>query len=247
MSTRRREAPTTATAVAPFVVRWDARGQPLPRCPVHAGRRRPILPRGHEAPPWLDTGPAGEPFEFCAHVRRLCEDITARCESLGHIDVSRILFGFTQARNGRSHGLQARVTPLRFRHGALTRTHRGTPFQVQRYFVDGREMLYVIAFCLPRFLDRDFDDKFVTLFHELYHISPMFDGDLRRHAGRYDVHTSSQHRYDQEMGGLAREYLSNGADRARHGFLRLSFAQLLQRHGSIVGYKIPRPKLIPLR
>ena len=32
-----------------------------------------------------------------------------------------------------------------------------------------------------------------------------------------------------------------------HGFLRLSFAQLLQRHGSIVGYKVPRPKLIPLR
>jgi hypothetical protein len=247
MSTRRREAPTAAIAVAPFVVRWDARSQPLPTCPVQAGRRRPILPRGHEAPPWLETGPADEPFDFCTHVRRLCEDITARCESLAHIDVSRILFGFTQARNGRSHGLQARVTPLRFRDGTMTRMHRGTPFQVQRYFVDGREMLYVIAFCLPRFLDRDFDDKFVTLFHELYHISPTFDGDLRRHAGRYDVHTSSQHRYDEEMGGLAREYLSNGADRARHSFLRLSFAQLLQRHGSIVGYKVPRPKLIPLR
>jgi hypothetical protein len=247
MSTRRREASATQAAVPPLVVCWHGTTRPVPLCRVRAGRRHPILPRGHEAPPWLETGPAGNAFDFCGHIRRLCEDIAARCESLKHVDVSRILFGFTQARNGRSHGLQARVTPLRFRNGSLTRRHRGVPFQVQRYFVDDREILYVITFCLPRFLDRDFDDKFVTLFHELYHISPTFDGDLRRHHGRYDVHTSSQQRYDQEMAELAREYLSNGADRSRHAFLRLSFAQLLQRHGSVIGLKVPRPKLIPLR
>src|SRR5206468_1851711 len=82
-------------------------------------------------------------------------------------------------------GLQARVTPLRFAHGALVRRRRGVSFQVQRYFVDGAEMLYLVTFCLPRFLDQTFDDKFITLFHELFHISPAFDGDLRRHGGRY--------------------------------------------------------------
>ena len=61
-------------------------------------------------------------------------------------------------------------------------------------------MLYVMTFCLPRFLNQDFDEKIVTLFHELYHISPAFDGDLRRHGGRYQVHTHSQKNYDEEMG-----------------------------------------------
>ncbi len=55
---------------------------------------------------------------------------------------------------------------------------RGRYYQVQRYFVDGHEMLYVMAFCMPRFLDQSFEDKLITLFHELYHINPRFDGDL---------------------------------------------------------------------
>ena len=60
-------------------------------------------------------------------------------------------------------------------------------------------MLYLVTFCLPRFLDRPFNDKFVTLFHELYHIGPAFDGDLRRHEGRCAIHTHSKRRYDAHM------------------------------------------------
>jgi hypothetical protein len=119
-------------------------------------------------------------------------------------------------------------------------------YQVQRYFVDSRDILYLVTFCLPRFLDLDFDEKFVTLFHELYHISPAFDGDLRRHDGRYSVHSHSQRLYDEHMAHLARAYLNDGADPNLHGFLRLDFAQLQCRHGSVVGVMVPRPKIIPL-
>jgi hypothetical protein len=160
------------------------------------------------------------------------------------VDVSRLLFAATQARSGRPHGLQARVTPLRFRDGQLIRQRRGLAYQVQRYFVEGREMLYVVTFCLPRFLDQDFDDKFITLFHELYHISPAFDGDLRRHEGRYAIHSHSKHCYDAHMADLARSYLANGADPALHAFLRLNFAELQHRHGQVLGVVVPRPKLI---
>jgi hypothetical protein len=201
---------------------------------------------GLEAPPWLLTGPAGQPFDFCAHVNRLCADIVRHCADLRHIDVSRLLFAVTQARSGQRHGLQARVTPLRFRHGQLTRRRRGACYQVQRYVVDGREMLYLVTFCLPRFLDQDFDDKFITLFHELYHISPGFEGDLRRHEGRYALHSRSKRAYDAHMADLARAYLSNGAEQSLHAFLRLNFAQLEHRHGSVVGVVVPRPRLLPV-
>jgi predicted metallopeptidase len=201
---------------------------------------------GLEAPPWLDTGDHGQPFDFCSHVRRLCEDITNRCEDLRHIDVSRVLLGVTQARSGVRHGLQARVTPLRFRHGMTTRRRDGVLYQVQRYFIDGREMLYLVTFCLPRFLDQSFDDKFITLFHELYHISPAFEGDLRRHSGRCALHTRSQRAYDAQMAVMARAYLASGADPALHAFLRLDFAQLAHRHGSVVGVTVPRPRLLPI-
>jgi hypothetical protein len=235
-----------ALAGPPFVLRWDEPSKPLPLRPVRAPLRAPGRAAGLQAPDWLPTGPPDQPFDFCGHVRRLCVDMVARCEELGHIDVSRLLFGMTQARSGRLHGLQARVTPLRFRDGCLRRQRHGIPYQVQRYIVGGREMLYLVTFYLPRFLDQDFDEKFITLFHELYHISPSFDGDLRRHAGRYSVHSHSKRCYDKHMAHLARAYLSSGADPRLHAFLRMNFAQLQQRHGQVAAVVVPRPKLIPV-
>lgn len=240
--TRPRQAPRPL----PLVHRWDDDRRPLPvravQRPPHGHRRA----AGLEAPPWLPTGPEGEPFDFSAAVAALCKDIARHCDELSHIDADQLLFGITQARNGRVHGLQARVTPLRFRGGTLTRRRQGVDYLVQRYFVGPTEKLYLVTFCLPRFLDQDFDDKMITLFHELYHVSPSFDGDLRRHAGRYEVHTRSQELYDKHMAQLARGYLSNGADRSLHTFLRLNFAQLEHRHGSVTGVVVPRPRLLPV-
>jgi len=241
----RREGQTIAEAL-PLVLSWEGGQNPLPVRPVRVpGRGRP-RPLGLEAPEWYQSGSPGRPFDFCGHVRRLCEDVARRCPELAHIDVGRLLFGMTQARSGRRHGLQARVTPLRFDEGRLTRRRRGVAYQVQRYLVDGCDMLYLVTFCLPRFLDQEFDDKFVTLFHELYHISPEFDGDLRRHDGRYDLHSHSKKDYDRHMAELARAYLATKPDPALYGFLRLNFAQLKHRHGCVAGVVVPRPKLIPV-
>jgi hypothetical protein len=230
----------------PTILQWQEPDNPLPVRAVQLPARTRPRTLGLEAPPWFQTGLAHRPFDFSGHVRRLCADIVRRCPELGHIDVSRLLFGMTQARSGQAHGLQARVTPLRFRHGRLTRCRRDGAYQVQRYFVGQREMLYLVTFCLPRFLDQDFDDKFITLFHELYHISPNFEGDLRRHEGRYALHSHSKREYDAHMAHLARAYLAGGPDRALHDFLRLNFAQLRHRHGSVLGVVVPRPRLIPI-
>jgi hypothetical protein len=236
----------------PLILRWSASARPLPVRAVQAARTQArsasagTAPLGSEAPPWLVTGPADAPFDFCGHVERLCADVAARCPALAHVRAGGLLIGVTQARSGRRHGLQARVTPLRFAGGRLTRQRRGVCYQVQRYFVEEREVLYLVTFCLPRFLDQSFDDKFITVFHELYHISPAFDGDLRRHPGRCAIHSHSKRRYDEEMAALAREYLATRPDPALHAFLRLNFAQLRRRHGSVVGGVVPRPKLIPV-
>jgi hypothetical protein len=198
------------------------------------------------APPWHDSGPVGRHFDFCGQVRRLLDDIVLRTPEFAHVQVPRILLGVIQARSRNPHGLQARVTPLRFQRGALTKLRRGVVYQVQRYFVAEHEFLYLLTFCLPRFLDRDFDDKLVTLVHELWHIGPEFDGDLRRHDGRYQLHTHSRRGYDRKMTGLARAYLASNPDPALHGFLRLNFAQLHERHRSILGVVVPRPRIVPL-
>jgi hypothetical protein len=230
----------------PLILSWQTPGQPLPLRRVKKPARGRQRPGELVAPYWLSSGPVDQPFDFCGHMRRLTADVVRHCAELRHIDVSRLLFCITQARTGRAFGLQARVTPLRFRNGQLTRRRGGVTYQVQRYFVDRREMLYLVTFCLPRFLDQKFDDKFITLFHELYHIGSAFDGDLRRHEGRYALHSHSKGRYDARMAELARAYLNNGADQPLYSFLRMNFAQLEHRHGSVVGVVVPRPRLLPI-
>ena len=192
------------------------------------------------------TDASESPFDFTRHMRRLCNDIVTRCPEFYHIDMSRLLFTVAQSRTDRRSGLHAKVTPLRFQNGDIIQRRRRYDYQIQRYFVAGVEMLYLVGFCLPRFQNLSFDEKFVTIFHELYHIGPAFDGDIRRHAGRCCVHTHSKKGYDEHMKGMAREYLANGTNAALHTFLRLDFSQLEHRHGRVVGQIVPVPRLIPM-
>jgi hypothetical protein len=216
----------------PLELRWGGH-RPLPA--------RRVAPDGA-----VRRAPAAGAFDFSARMRDLCADVAARCEELGHIHMPRVLVSFTPSRNPSRYGLQARVTPLRFRDGALTRRHGPTEYQVQRFFVDGHEMLYVLTFCLPRFLDQPFREKLVTVFHELYHVSPEFNGDLRRHPGRYAVHSHSKASYDSRMGELVRDYLADHPEPGVFDFLRRGSRELCDAHGGITGVVVPRPKLLPV-
>jgi hypothetical protein len=145
------------------------------------------------------------------------------------------------------HGIFASLTPLRFKDGALTAKRRGRTYAVQRVCSpDGREMLYVLSFYLPRFQNLDLREKLITILHELWHISPHFNGDIRRHAGRYHAHSHSQCEYDRQMGVLADRWLAAGPPEALWGFLRHDFNRLVAAEGSVMGVKIARPRLIPV-
>lgn len=228
---------TPARRPLPMELRWDTARRPLPA--------RWVLPKGRRARVSLRPGTA-TPLDFCRQMRRLCADVAARCETLRHVRMPHVLLSFTPSRNRSLYGLQARVTPLRFRDGRLVRRHGAVEYQVQRFFVDGTEMLYVLTFCLPRFLDQPFEEKLVTVFHELYHMSPAFDGDLRRHPGRYAVHSHSKDRYDAHMAGLAKEYAADHPEPGVFDFLRQGYQELWERHGGITGVVVPRPKLLPV-
>ena len=106
------------------------------------------------------------PFDFTARMRLVCQDMAARLPELAHIDLDRVAVCFCQARKRVAHGLFASLTPLRFAGGAATSVRRGRPVTIQRLSDwDGREMLYVLSFYLPRFMDLDFREKLITILH----------------------------------------------------------------------------------
>jgi predicted metallopeptidase len=186
------------------------------------------------------------PFDFTHAIARLCEDIVQRTPELCHVRMPQVAVSFAQARLRVLHGLQAKLTPLRFEGGSLITQRSRASWTVRRVFRDEHEILYILTFYLPRFLDQSLEEKLITIFHELFHISPRFDGDIRRMDGRYHVHSHSQKEYDREMAVLARQYLAMKPDERLWSFLRQSFDELVKRHGGVVGVRVPIPKLVRL-
>jgi hypothetical protein len=180
-------------------------------------------------------------------MRRLCADMVGRLPDLAHVDLSRVLIAFCQTRRAVPYGKWAKLTPLRFTAGSLTSIRGGRTYTIQRvYDRDHREMLYILSFYLPRFFDQSLDEKLITVLHELWHISPDFDGDLRRHAGRCFAHGTSQRNYDAAMRRLAEAWLAAGPPADLYDFLHGTFADLDQRRGPVYGLKVPIPKIVPL-
>lgn len=214
------------------------------------GQQRPLpvrrLAPTRPVPPPTMMGLAPVPFDFTHNMQMLCQDIISRTTDLKHIDMRKVLICVTRARTRRPFGLQAKVTPLRFKHGSLTQKRRGWNYQVQQYFVNNIEMLYLLSFCLPRFQDLHFNEKMVTIVHELFHMSPEFNGDLRRHEGRYYQHSHSKKQYDAEMQKYVDAYWQTKPDPATSQFLQFTFEQLHERHGTVLGVMVPVPKLVPL-
>ncbi|MCS6865268.1 MAG: hypothetical protein RMJ56_16590 [Gemmataceae bacterium] len=220
----------------PWELHWDQQ-RPLPT--------RWVAPRRLLRRPW-PNGPAVTALNFSERMLRLCEDVAARCPVLQHIQMAQVLVTFTLCRNRSRYGLQARLTPLRFRDGQLQRHQGSTAYQIQRFFVNNQEILYILTFCLPRFLDQSFRDKLITVFHELYHMSPQFDGDLRRHPGRCTLHSRSKDNYDRLMSELVERYLAQHPQPEIYEFLQGGYRELWSRYGGIIGVIVPRPKLLPV-
>ena len=186
-------------------------------------------------------------FDFTLHMRQLCEDMVARVDALRHIDMGRVALSFSQTRRTGPYGMYASLTPLRFPGGQMHTIRRGRRWGMQRLLAaDGRELLYILNFYLPRFLDLPLREKLGTIVHELWHIGPKFDGDLRRYGGRCFAHSPSQRRYDAQVTRLVDCWLSLSPPEAAYGFLRLNFRELVARHGHVYGRKIPAPKLLPV-
>lgn len=157
--------------------------------------------------------------------------------------MDRVTVSFSRHRLERDWGIQARLIPLRFGEGSISILKNGRRCRLQRLVRDGWEQLYLLTVYLPRFWNQSFEEKLVTLIHELYHIDPRFDGTIRRGAG--GPHGGSTREYDQNIRRQARQYLALGPPTGLLDPLRMRFDRLLARHGRLFGLSVPVPKIVP--
>jgi hypothetical protein len=186
-------------------------------------------------------------LNLTAELERLIADIIGRMAEFGHIDPNRLLVCVATTRSGGVHGTYAKIHPLRFPGGVRTASlHRGRrrmtctmPVVTHR----GAETLYLLYFLIPRFFNLSPKEKLITVFHELYHVSPACDGDIRRFPGRNFAHGSSTKRYNALMSTLVDRYLAKLGDEPLPAFLFRSMAELRADYQVIVGRRMKAPKI----
>ncbi|GFO68823.1 hypothetical protein GMLC_24020 [Geomonas limicola] len=185
-------------------------------------------------------------LNLTGELERLIRDIVLGCPELNHILPDRLLICVSSGRPS-AGGSLAKIHPLRFAGGEKSMTTRRGRRRVVCTMPTimhlGEEMLYVIYFLVPRFLELPLREKLITIFHELYHISPDFDGDIRRFPGRNYAHGSSTKSYNLYMGKLVDAYLARGVDEVALKFLEGNLASLRELHRAIVARRLPAPRI----
>jgi hypothetical protein len=185
-------------------------------------------------------------FDFTGSMSQLVKDIVKTHPAFTHIVPDNILIAISLS-NGSRNGVVAKLRPMRFEGGSKTRLIRGIEYSAPEVNINGSNILYIVYFHLPRFLNHGkYQTKLSTVLHELYHISPLFNGDIRRFPGKNYAHGNSRKHYDDLIEVLADEYMNETAHPELSAFLKDRYSELKRNYGAIYGDKIriPRSKLV---
>lgn len=182
-------------------------------------------------------------FDYTKAIKAVIRDLVRYVPELEHVRPGSILVSFAKARQRTHHGTYAKVVPLRFEGGRFYERRGGEIRSTPRWTFRDREYLYILYVYMPRFHDACFREKLETLVHELWHISPACDGDLRRFEGRTHYHGDSCRDFDDEIRPLVDAYLKVRGDAACLEFLRVSTERLERQYGRLVGLKVQHPTM----
>lgn len=185
-------------------------------------------------------------IDLSAACASLAADICRRVPELGHIDPQRLLVCLSRSRADGSHGVYARIAPLRFAAGAMEQNRRRgrylETFRMPALSHEGREILYLIYLMVPRFLRLSCEQKLATVIHELYHIAETCNGDLRRFPGRNFAHGSSRNGYNRIVDRLQKQYLAQCPDPKLLDVLHLDEEGWRHGHFRLAGLTVPLPR-----
>ncbi len=170
------------------------------------------------------------PLDLNRAIRELLTDVSVRMHEFSHVQPQRILVVAGEARRA-SRGS---VKPLAFA-GGKSRDTTGLRKPVVR--LHGRRMLYCITLRPLFFRASTPEARIETLLHELFHVSPAFDGTLdpsRRHACIGGA-------FRKRFRPLVRRYLRRCPPEVRAAFAHRGPVRVLQWLERPPAFHVPRP------
>lgn len=177
------------------------------------------------------------------HLARIVGDICHRLPEFAHIDVRRVMFAASSTRSKALGGVYAKIAPMRFPDGTPLKVMHGAYYSLPQIPTPHGDILYIVYFYVPRFFEQSFERQVLTLVHELYHISPKFDGTIRK-VGR-GAHGASREGFNDALDPLVQRYLQAQPPEELLLVLRTDFSTLVRNYSLLVR-RFPLPKAIRL-
>jgi hypothetical protein len=173
-------------------------------------------------------------------------EIARHSPAFAHVDTSRLLVSTASNRNGRRSTIYGKLVPLRFRDGNRVFMHRGRCYAMPEIVHEGRPLLYIIYFYSPRFFDLPAREKLRVIFHELYHISPEFNGDIRRMGKVKHSHGHSRTRFDSHFEGDLEKFHRTIVGTPLERFLEMTTHDIFSSFDRVLSQrmKLPKPVII---
>ena len=186
-------------------------------------------------------------FDFTCSMTLLVEDIVKVHPAFSHIELNNILVAISPS-NGSRNGVLAKLRPMRFEGGSKSKMVRGIEYLAPEVNINGNSILYIVYFHLPRFLNHsEHKTRLATVLHELYHISPLFNGDVRRFPGKNYAHGSSRKKYDALINAYTSEYSKSTNNSELSDFLKYKYSELKRKYGAVYGDMVRIPRSKPVR
>lgn len=169
-----------------------------------------------------------------------------KTDCFNKFDINRILVAGSKNKKESKRGTYSKVVPLRFKNGKSVIRYEGHNYCIPKIKVSGTEILYIIYFYMPSFFNLNAEEKIKVLFHELYHISPDFNGDIRRIGSVKYAHGHSGKKFEENYLSHAEKFFSYIKKTRYFDFLTMNFADFNRHFSKIKINRVKKPKPIKL-
>ncbi len=177
----------------------------------------------------------------------IIKEIIHRTSLFSHVDINRLLVCIAYNRQRGRGGTFGKLVPLKFEGGLDVVHYQGEYYSMPKIFHRGKRLLYLVYFYIPMFFNLSPREKLSVIFHELFHINPDFNGDIRRLGN-----TGTSHGYSRDkFNSLFEEELVSFCEYIRNtpsiDFLGMNAEHLKESYSRVYGQRMKLPKPVIVR
>ena len=200
------------------------------------------MPKPSNAPAFCSEG--GDTVCLTDVLSAIMREITVFSPQFSHIDMERILVSAAFNRFSSRGHTYGKLVPLRFESGQEGIVHKGRFFRMPGVHYKGIEQLYIIYFYAPQFFNLPPYEKLKVIFHEMYHVSPEFNGDIRRMGNKKIAHGHSRKKFDTFFEKEAKRFNEHIADTDEFKFLSFSMDDFYRKFKKVICFKAQPPRAV---